>query len=307
MNLYIKIVITQATVYNINFENYLCGCFLCADQDIVLDDKNGSPFKAKRGIPSWYEGRVSAAFAKHIFWPSPPKKAIKTRRVLFPACASTQQWRQLHRENSIVTKKFYKSTTIEKSSNACEMKEKKKKLSASRKLLQPILQNNDCESHAADLTAPQQNVIASVMANSTVPQGENFVHQLLPSTSIAVTGIETKKVRKRKQPVARQKDTQVDEQVAVPLRKRRKTQTVAGDSTNTRIITRKSNRNSRVKKAQSPLPSTHSTDAFYCLLCGEKYSEPPTEEWIQCTKCKQWIHEECADVSGGVYYCDDCT
>ena len=61
-------------------------------QNEVFLGGNKSPSKAMYGIPSWYEGKVSAAFAKHIFWPSPPKKATtKAKKVLFPACASTSE------------------------------------------------------------------------------------------------------------------------------------------------------------------------------------------------------------------------
>ena len=28
-----------------------------------------------------------------------------------------------------------------------------------------------------------------------------------------------------------------------------------------------------------------------CLVCSEPYSDPPTEEWIQCGDCKDWAHE----------------
>ena len=46
---------------------------LHSTKNVVLEVSD-SPSKAKRGIPVWYEGKVSPAFAQHIFWPSPPKR-----------------------------------------------------------------------------------------------------------------------------------------------------------------------------------------------------------------------------------------
>uniref|UniRef100_A0A2H1VWF9 SFRICE_015897 n=1 Tax=Spodoptera frugiperda TaxID=7108 RepID=A0A2H1VWF9_SPOFR len=46
---------------------------------------------------------------------------------------------------------------------------------------------------------------------------------------------------------------------------------------------------------------------FYCLVCAEKYTEPPAEDWIQCNQCKSWAHEDCTSYVGvGSYFCDEC-
>lgn len=51
---------------------------------------------------------------------------------------------------------------------------------------------------------------------------------------------------------------------------------------------------------------TNKTD-FFCLVCSEKYIDPPIEEWIQCAQCSQWAHEECTSYAGrGSYFCDEC-
>jgi len=68
---------------------------------VVLED-NGSLIKAKRGIPVWYKGKVSPAFAEHIFWPSHAKrKKTVVAHELFPASASTATWRELYKQKRL--------------------------------------------------------------------------------------------------------------------------------------------------------------------------------------------------------------
>ena len=75
--------------------------------DVCLrDEKTLSPSdsKLKRGVPIWFSGKVSPAFDKHIFWPSPEKKRRKCDRKLtelFPACASSQEWRNLYKQKEL--------------------------------------------------------------------------------------------------------------------------------------------------------------------------------------------------------------
>ncbi|XP_046662658.1 histone acetyltransferase HAC12-like [Homalodisca vitripennis] len=38
----------------------------------------------------------------------------------------------------------------------------------------------------------------------------------------------------------------------------------------------------------------------------KKYSDPPVEEWIQCSKCSEWWHENCTSYEGGEFVCDYC-
>ena len=40
-----------------------------------------------------------------------------------------------------------------------------------------------------------------------------------------------------------------------------------------------------------------------CLVCGDNYDE----DWIQCCRCEQWVHEACANITNSKYYfCDNC-
>jgi len=70
-----------------------------AAADVILETVK-TPLKAKRGIPSFYSGKVSPAFANHIFWPSPrlKNKSSSVRHEIVPACASSAQWREHHRD-----------------------------------------------------------------------------------------------------------------------------------------------------------------------------------------------------------------
>jgi hypothetical protein len=90
---------------------------------VIIDGTNESPFKAKKGVPVWFKGKVSPAFEKHIFWPSPPKKKNKTvidKKQLFPACASSELWRRLYREKASKNK-----STVDKGSATAKVPLKK--------------------------------------------------------------------------------------------------------------------------------------------------------------------------------------
>ncbi|CAH1998700.1 unnamed protein product [Acanthoscelides obtectus] len=51
-------------------------------------------------------------------------------------------------------------------------------------------------------------------------------------------------------------------------------------------------------------------DDVSCIFCGEMYIEEddqPTENWIQCSICTQWCHEECSAFEGSDdFVCDNC-
>lgn len=44
----------------------------------------------------------------------------------------------------------------------------------------------------------------------------------------------------------------------------------------------------------------------FCLFCGEKYEEPPTEDWLQRPLCCEWAHELCTDSENGWFLCINC-
>jgi len=68
-----------------------------------------NPTKIKRGIPLWYAGKVSPAFASHMFWPSPPKRKKPRSGMLLPAAASTETWRHMYMQKKNKTKASVKN------------------------------------------------------------------------------------------------------------------------------------------------------------------------------------------------------
>lgn len=42
-------------------------------------------------------------------------------------------------------------------------------------------------------------------------------------------------------------------------------------------------------------PRLEAEKGIFCIFCDELFVEPPSEEWIECAKCRRWCHEECAD------------
>ncbi|KAJ8867808.1 hypothetical protein PR048_031613 [Dryococelus australis] len=40
--------------------------------------------------------------------------------------------------------------------------------------------------------------------------------------------------------------------------------------------------------------STKQSHQIQCPGCEEMYADPPNEDWIQCSSCKAWLHENCS-------------
>ncbi|KAF2891815.1 hypothetical protein ILUMI_14358 [Ignelater luminosus] len=61
------------------------------------------------------------------------------------------------------------------------------------------------------------------------------------------------------------------------------------------------------KKKKVPEESEKENE-YYCLICGEKYEDPPTEDLIKCYKCSSWAHEKCTsgESTSRGYICDFC-
>lgn len=49
--------------------------------------------------------------------------------------------------------------------------------------------------------------------------------------------------------------------------------------------------------------TSETEEVTYCLVCGESFDE----DWIQCSECLGWSHENCANIEDSLFYkCDGC-
>lgn len=61
------------------------------------------------------------------------------------------------------------------------------------------------------------------------------------------------------------------------------------------------------KKTFKKPKTTPKKKIWKCPGCHEVYKEPISEDWIECSKCQPWWHEECTDyINIGEYICDLC-
>ena len=60
------------------------------------------------------------------------------------------------------------------------------------------------------------------------------------------------------------------------------------------------------RRGTKPVSCETSDDICNCPMCGEEYSDPPTEDWVQCDQCQAWWHEKCTDYGVGPFLCDNC-
>ena len=42
------------------------------------------------------------------------------------------------------------------------------------------------------------------------------------------------------------------------------------------------------RRGTKPVSCETSDDICNCPMCGEEYSDPPTEDWVQCDQCQAW-------------------
>lgn len=44
---------------------------------------------------------------------------------------------------------------------------------------------------------------------------------------------------------------------------------------------------------------------YRCIYCNELFVDPPEEDWMQCTSCKEWYHEQCGNDGDVCDLCND--
>lgn len=69
-------------------------------------------------------------------------------------------------------------------------------------------------------------------------------------------------------------------------------------------IKKKQSKRTQITKNKNKKKGTNKSHV--CLICDEKYEEPPTEDWIQCIICESWFHENCTAYEKGIFRCDFC-
>lgn len=88
--------------------------------------------------------------------------------------------------------------------------------------------------------------------------------------------------------------------------KRSKAEVLTSTPVKNDLRSRQTAKQSAVAKPKKLKLNSGSKKSWSCIICGTAYTEPPTEDWIQCSKCNCWAHENCAEVDGPQYICDLC-
>uniref|UniRef100_A0A2H1WFC2 SFRICE_032489 n=1 Tax=Spodoptera frugiperda TaxID=7108 RepID=A0A2H1WFC2_SPOFR len=74
-------------------------------------------------------------------------------------------------------------------------------------------------------------------------------------------------------------------------------------------IPKKKKKKVQGKKKKQPISSSEEDESedVLCLICFEPWSaSKPNEEWVQCTKCKLWVHTKCGGQKVLFYCCPNC-
>ena len=64
----------------------------------------------------------------------------------------------------------------------------------------------------------------------------------------------------------------------------------------------------KAKTKAKDVSESDSDDEYFCLVCGEDYSNINSrsgERWITCAICTHWAHQECTP-GVGLYICHNC-
>jgi len=147
---------------------------LHSTKNVVLEVSD-SPSKAKRGIPVWYEGKVSPAFAQHIFWPSPPKrKAPRVAHELFPASASTATWRELYKQKQLRISRKKQGSTHRLNSSLPTTRKKLRKTTLLGTISQETSETEKESCNKAKPARKMRSCSKRKMSNETAPKPDRI-------------------------------------------------------------------------------------------------------------------------------------
>ncbi|CAH2101982.1 unnamed protein product [Euphydryas editha] len=62
-----------------------------------------------------------------------------------------------------------------------------------------------------------------------------------------------------------------------------------------------------IKILKKVVGGNENNEEYFCIICNDKYESPPTEDWIMCSICELWAHEQCTtgETNKG-FVCDLC-
>jgi hypothetical protein len=310
-------------------------------KDVILSD-DGSPMKAKRGIPAWYHGKVSSVFARHIFWPSPSKSkksAATMRRSLFPACASTKVWREIHVQNSVKSKqsvskpvasnKFYKTamsheeTSSQSTSNTItalnitDMNNNTLAKVTQKKKLPKKKNGTQHDGTSKQLGRKKSNRKSAVEGSNNVATGDsaNAINHSATTLDVPSSSVIASKDAS---------DMLTTDMVATNVesilvsdndkKRKKKVTTKAANKLTTKGTNRQSKRSHNGKKSSS-FTEEQQEDVWLCAKCsgrwGDMADRKKNDDWLACCICQKKFHESCAEEDGiidddGSFTCINC-
>ncbi|CAH2088100.1 unnamed protein product [Euphydryas editha] len=56
---------------------------------------------------------------------------------------------------------------------------------------------------------------------------------------------------------------------------------------------RRSAKDKEIKNLKKVVGGNENDEEYFCIMCNDKYESPSTEDWIMCSICELWAHEQC--------------
>jgi len=273
---------------------------LCEPNDSNMGDS--TPIKARYGVPVWFAGKVSPAFEQHIFWPSPPKKQNQRKRSeIFPACASTKEWRALYRQKKEKGVKSSSRKTISVDDVTLGKGAQKKKTVRRCSLPAVVELSND--------------VIEGETCTNITELGGDFQNSTAGNSDMLNATTGTKSVKRGVRPTRHQqaskrnssKSNDSHAQHKAKTLKRKSIDNISNVKEKCRrvVMKRDANNNKKTSQVSSATNDDRDTD---CLFCQELFKDSTDTQWIQCQECMKWAHTLCAGVddNDNSFVCDLC-